>query len=332
MIYDEEFEEETTCITESPSFIHGTLRDYQIQGLNWLISLHENCLSGILADEMGLGKTLQTIAFLGHLRYNKGIDGPHIVIVPKSTLDNWRREFAKWTPDVNTLVLQGTKEERALLLKDKLMEADFDVCITSFEMVIREKAKLGKIRWQYIVIDEAHRIKNEESALSQIIRLFYSRNRLLITGTPLQNNLHELWALLNFILPDVFGESDVFDEWFESQSQDQDEVVQKLHKVLSPFLLRRVKSDVEKSLLPKKEVNLYVGMTDKICLGLDKCTDASKYALRNIVVFQGDDLRYLNARDCWKRNSSKIIAYQKQKRRLPGSVLTGITESPTSDV
>ncbi|AOA64720.1 ATP-dependent DNA translocase [Komagataella phaffii CBS 7435] len=262
LIYDEEFEEETTCITESPSFIHGTLRDYQIQGLNWLISLHENCLSGILADEMGLGKTLQTIAFLGHLRYNKGIDGPHIVIVPKSTLDNWRREFAKWTPDVNTLVLQGTKEERALLLKDKLMEADFDVCITSFEMVIREKAKLGKIRWQYIVIDEAHRIKNEESALSQIIRLFYSRNRLLITGTPLQNNLHELWALLNFILPDVFGESDVFDEWFESQSQDQDEVVQKLHKVLSPFLLRRVKSDVEKSLLPKKEVNLYVGMTE----------------------------------------------------------------------
>ncbi|CDK29116.1 unnamed protein product [Kuraishia capsulata CBS 1993] len=262
LMHDEEFEEETTVITESPSYIHGTLREYQVQGLNWLISLYENRLSGILADEMGLGKTLQTISFLGHLRYNKQIDGPFLVLVPKSTLDNWRREFAKWTPDVNVLVLQGTKEERAELIANRLLQADFDVCITSFEMVLREKSKLGKIRWEYVVIDEAHRIKNEESSLSQIIRLFYSRNRLLITGTPLQNNLHELWALLNFILPDVFGDSEAFDQWFETQDQDQDQVVQQLHKVLAPFLLRRVKADVEKSLLPKKEVNVYVGMSD----------------------------------------------------------------------
>lgn len=253
----------TTVLTESPSYVHGELREYQVQGLNWLISLHENSLSGILADEMGLGKTLQTISFLGYLRYYKNIDGPFIIIVPKSTLDNWRREFLRWTPDVNVCVLQGTKEERSQILSKTIMTADFDVLITSFEMVIREKASLKKIAWQYIVIDEAHRIKNEESALSQIIRLFYSKNRLLITGTPLQNNLHELWALLNFILPDVFGDSDAFDQWFENNEEDdQDTVVQQLHKVLSPFLLRRVKSDVEKSLLPKKEMNLYVGMSD----------------------------------------------------------------------
>lgn len=263
LMEDEEHEEDTTVLTESPSYIHGKLREYQIQGLNWLISLHENSLSGILADEMGLGKTLQTISFLGYLRYNKGIDGPFIVIVPKSTLDNWRREFAKWTPDVNVCVLQGTKEERNEIIKDTILEAKFDVLVTSFEMVIREKASLKKVAWQYIVVDEAHRIKNEESALSQIIRLFYSKNRLLITGTPLQNNLHELWALLNFILPDVFGDSELFDQWFENNDDDdQDTVVQQLHKVLSPFLLRRVKADVEKSLLPKKEMNLYVGMSD----------------------------------------------------------------------
>ncbi|ODV98572.1 hypothetical protein PACTADRAFT_48303 [Pachysolen tannophilus NRRL Y-2460] len=262
LIHDEEYEEETTVITESPSFVHGTLRDYQIQGLNWLISLYDNCLSGILADEMGLGKTLQTISFLGYLRYSKGIDGPFIIIVPKSTLDNWRREFAKWTPDVNVLVLQGTKDDRNDLISNILLQAQFDVCVTSFEMVIREKSKLAKIKWQYVIVDEAHRIKNEESALSQIIRLFYSRNRLLITGTPLQNNLHELWALLNFLLPDVFGDSSAFDQWFETQESDQDLVVKQLHKVLSPFLLRRVKADVEKSLLPKKEVNLYIGMTE----------------------------------------------------------------------
>jgi SWI/SNF-related matrix-associated actin-dependent regulator of chromatin subfamily A member 5 len=266
---EEEMAESTSkFLTESPNYVNGKLRDYQIQGLNWLISLYENRLSGILADEMGLGKTLQTISFLGYLRYYEKIDGPFLVIVPKSTLDNWRREFAKWTKDVNVVVLQGDKESRGKFINEVLMQANFDVCVTSFEMVIKEKAKLSKFRWQYMVIDEAHRIKNEQSSLSQIIRLFYSKNRLLITGTPLQNNLHELWALLNFLLPDVFGDSEIFQEWFERENKDENEdkgddkeAVEKLRKILSPFLLRRVKSEVEKSLLPKIETNVYVGMT-----------------------------------------------------------------------
>ncbi|KKA21601.1 SNF2 family helicase/ATPase [Rasamsonia emersonii CBS 393.64] len=249
--------ETTTVFRESPSFINGEMRDYQIAGLNWLVSLHENGISGILADEMGLGKTLQTISFLGYLRHICGITGPHLIGVPKSTLDNWKREFEKWTPDVNVLVLQGSKEERQQLINERLVDENFDVCITSYEMILREKSHLKKFAWEYIIIDEAHRIKNEESSLAQIIRLFHSRNRLLITGTPLQNNLHELWALLNFLLPDVFGDSEAFDQWFSSQDADQDTVVQQLHRVLRPFLLRRVKSDVEKSLPPKKEVNLY---------------------------------------------------------------------------
>ncbi|SCU84913.1 LAMI_0C09384g1_1 [Lachancea mirantina] len=261
----EEETDSTTIITESPSYIKsGQLRDYQIDGLNWLIALHENRLSGILADEMGLGKTLQTISFLGYLRYVKNVDGPFIVIVPKSTLDNWQREFAKWTPEVNTVILRGDKEERQTIIKEVILEAKFDVLITSYEMVIKEKAALKRLMWRYIVIDEAHRIKNEQSALSQIIRLFYSKNRLLITGTPLQNNLHELWALLNFLLPDIFGDSEVFDEWFQQNNsdEDQDVVISQLHTVLSPFLLRRVKSEVETSLLPKIETNLYVDMSD----------------------------------------------------------------------
>lgn len=251
-----------TIFRDSPKFVHGEMRDYQIAGLNWLVSLHENGISGILADEMGLGKTLQTIAFLGYLRHICGITGPHLIAVPKSTLDNWNREFERWTPDVNVLVLQGAKEERQKLINDRLVDENFDVCITSYEMVLREKSHLKKFAWEYIIIDEAHRIKNEESSLAQIIRVFHSRNRLLITGTPLQNNLHELWALLNFLLPDVFGDSEAFDQWFSNQDEDQDTVVQQLHRVLNPFLLRRVKSDVEKSLLPKKELNLYVGMSD----------------------------------------------------------------------
>mgnify|MGYP001211917046 CR=1 FL=1 len=279
-LVDIQDEVDTGFFKKSPNYIkEGKLRDYQIQGLNWLVALHKNKLNGILADEMGLGKTLQTISFLGYLRHVAKIDGPFLVIAPKSTLDNWRREFAKWTPDVKAIVLQGDKEERKNLIKNKINKARFDVLIASFEIVLKEKNFLKKFAWQYLIIDEAHRIKNEDSMLSQIIRLFYSKNRLLITGTPLQNNLHELWALLNFILPDVFESAALFDEWFgnnkeeaiepgsdkgsgDNKEKDQDMIVKQLRTVLSPFLLRRIKADVEKSLLPKIETNVYVGMTD----------------------------------------------------------------------
>lgn len=226
------------------------------------------------------GKTLQTISFLGYLKLHRGVSGPHLVIVPKSTLHNWINEFHKWVPEINVILFHGTKDERvgartakcrwqerlislhqANQARDLLVPGGFDVCVTSYEVCLLEKAHLKKFAFQYIVIDEAHRIKNENSMLAQIVRIFQSRNRLLITGTPLQNNLHELWALLNFLLPDVFSSSEDFDSWFRLQGGDQDKVVKQLQKVLQPFLLRRIKSDVEKSLLPKKRQNLYVGLS-----------------------------------------------------------------------
>jgi SNF2 family DNA or RNA helicase len=252
---------ETVVITQSPPYVtHGKMRDYQLEGLTWLISLYDNGINGILADEMGLGKTLQTISFLGYLKHYRDVNGPHLVIVPKSTLHNWISEFKRWVPDIDVFMFHGDKEKRAELAASTLLPGKFEVCVTSYEVCLLEKAHFKKLSWQYIVIDEAHRIKNENSALSQIVRLFECRNRLLITGTPLQNNLHELWALLNFLLPDVFSSSTDFDDWFKTQG-DQDKVVQQLHKVLQPFLLRRVKADVEKSLLPKKKMNLYVGLS-----------------------------------------------------------------------
>ncbi|KAF7726733.1 hypothetical protein EC973_008507 [Apophysomyces ossiformis] len=255
--------EQLTVFTESPAYVTGgTLRDYQVQGLNWMVSLYENGINGILADEMGLGKTLQTISFLGYLKHLRDISGPHLVVVPKSTLHNWKNEFSKWVPDFDAFVFHGDKDERSKLIDSRIRTRNFEVCITSYEICLLEKAQFKKIAWQYIVIDEAHRIKNENSMLSQIVRAFDSKNRMLITGTPLQNNIHELWALLNFLLPDVFSSSEVFDEWFDKQGGDQKKVVEQLHKVLRPFLLRRIKSDVEKSLLPKKEVNIYVKMSN----------------------------------------------------------------------
>jgi len=251
---------------ESPKYIEGgIMRDYQVRGLNWMISLYENGINGILADEMGLGKTLQTISLIGYMKHFRKIPGPHMVIAPKSTLANWSKEFKRWCPSINAVCLIGDANKRAELIRDTLLgnPSGWDVCITSYEMIIREKAVLKKFNWRYLVIDEAHRIKNEKSKLSEIVREFKTANRLLLTGTPLQNNLHELWALLNFLLPDVFNSSDDFDAWFNTNNclAGEHQLVERLHGVLRPFLLRRLKSDVEKRLPPKKEVKIYVGLS-----------------------------------------------------------------------
>lgn len=237
------------------------MRDYQIRGLNWMISLYENGINGILADEMGLGKTLQTISLLGYLKHFKNQPGPHIVIVPKSTLQNWIIEFNRWCPSVKAVCLIGDQEARNIFIREVMMPGDWDVCVTSYEMCIREKSVFKKFNWRYLIIDEAHRIKNEKSKLSEILREFKTSNRLLITGTPLQNNLHELWALLNFLLPDVFNSSDDFDNWFNTNNCfGDDALITRLHAVLKPFLLRRLKAEVEKRLKPKKEIKIFVGL------------------------------------------------------------------------
>ncbi|BAT77166.1 hypothetical protein LR48_Vigan01g309900 [Vigna angularis] len=251
-----------TRLVSQPSCIQGKMRDYQLAGLNWLIRLYENGINGILADEMGLGKTLQTISLLGYLHEFRGITGPHMVVAPKSTLGNWMNEIRRFCPVLRAVKFLGNPDERKHIREELLVAGKFDVCVTSFEMVIKEKSALRRFSWRYIIIDEAHRIKNENSLLSKTMRLYNTNYRLLITGTPLQNNLHELWALLNFLLPEIFSSAETFDEWFQiSGENDEQEVVQQLHKVLRPFLLRRLKSDVEKGLPPKKETILKVGMS-----------------------------------------------------------------------
>ncbi|KAK3164366.1 hypothetical protein QOZ80_1AG0016670 [Eleusine coracana subsp. coracana] len=251
-----------TRLVSQPSCIKGKMRDYQLAGLNWLIRLYENGINGILADEMGLGKTLQTISLLGYLHEFRGITGPHMVVAPKSTLGNWIKEIQRFCPILRAVKFLGNPEERNHIRENLLQPGKFDVVVTSFEMAIKEKTALKRFSWRYIIIDEAHRIKNENSLLSKTMRIYNTNYRLLITGTPLQNNLHELWSLLNFLLPEIFSSAETFDEWFQiSGENDQQEVVQQLHKVLRPFLLRRLKSDVEKGLPPKKETILKVGMS-----------------------------------------------------------------------
>ncbi|KAI3979650.1 hypothetical protein MKX01_013745 [Papaver californicum] len=251
-----------TRLLTQPSCIQGKMRDYQLAGLNWMIRLYENGINGILADEMGLGKTLQTISLMGYLHEFRGITGPHMVVAPKSTLGNWMKEIHRFCPILRAVKFLGNPDERKHIRENLMVAGKFDVCVTSFEMAIKEKSSLLRFSWRYVIIDEAHRIKNENSLLSKTMRLYNTNYRLLITGTPLQNNLHELWSLLNFLLPEIFSSAETFDEWFQiSGENDQQEVVQQLHKVLRPFLLRRLKSDVEKGLPPKKETILKVGMS-----------------------------------------------------------------------
>uniref|UniRef100_K3WB29 Uncharacterized protein n=1 Tax=Globisporangium ultimum (strain ATCC 200006 / CBS 805.95 / DAOM BR144) TaxID=431595 RepID=K3WB29_GLOUD len=252
-----------TRITQQPNCIKfGTMKPYQLEGLNWMIRLHDSGVNGILADEMGLGKTLQSISLLAYLREARGIEGPHIIIVPKSTVGNWMRELKRWCPSIRAFKFMGDKEERARQ-RETVIKQDFDAIVLSYEVAIIEKAVLQKIKWKYLLIDEAHRVKNEHSKLSTVVREFKVEHRLLITGTPLQNNLHELWALLNFLLPDVFTDSEDFDSWFNvDEEKGQENVIKKLHTVLRPFLLRRLKADVEHSLPPKIETKLYVGLSE----------------------------------------------------------------------
>ncbi|XP_063414709.1 SWI/SNF-related matrix-associated actin-dependent regulator of chromatin subfamily A member 5-like [Mytilus trossulus] len=291
-------EKDVEIFDKSPSYIQvGKMRDYQVRGLNWLISLYTHGINGILADEMGLGKTIQTIALLGYLKHYKNISGPHLCVVPLSTVDNWVAEFNRWCPDFRVVVLRGNIEERKQWIKNVFKDGkSWDVCITNYEKCTIEKTALKKVHWSYLVVDEAHKIKNENTLISVIIRSIKSTNRLLLTGTPLQNNLHELWALLNFLLPDVFNSSEDFDSWFSSESCFGDgELVKRLHDVLRPFLLRRIKADVEKSLLPKKETYIYVGLSalqrewyTKILLKdiniVNGCGENNKMRLLNILM------------------------------------------------
>ncbi|KAL6073870.1 ISWI chromatin-remodeling complex ATPase CHR11 [Balamuthia mandrillaris] len=302
-ILEEALEEEEapptgTRLTASPSWITGgTMRDYQLHGLNWLIKLYENGINGILADEMGLGKTLQTISLLGFLKNERGLGGPHLIITPKSTLQNWINEFRRWCPSLAVFKFHGSKDERAKLKEEALVAGKFDCVVTTYEIAIMEKAALRKFSWRYLIIDEAHRIKNEQSVLSKIVRMYSSQYRLLLTGTPLQNNLHELWALLNFLLPDVFGSAEDFDSWFnlgEMGGNNQNDMVEKLHKVLRPFLLRRLKSDVERNLPPKVETKLFVGMSAMQREWYTKILSKDIEAINGIVGGKAGQMRLLN--------------------------------------
>lgn len=256
--------------TDIPFLLRGTLREYQHDGLDWLAGLYANNTNGILADEMGLGKTIQTIALLAHLACHHEVWGPHLVIVPTSVMLNWEMEFKKWCPGFKILAYYGSQEERKRKRQGWNNDDIWNVCITSYQLVLQDQQVFKRRRWHYMILDEAHNIKNFKSQRWQTLLGFNTQARLLLTGTPLQNNLTELWSLLFFLMPaenGVGGFADLqeFQDWFhrpeaqilESGREQMDEeakaIISKLHKVLRPYLLRRLKADVEKQMPGKYE-------------------------------------------------------------------------------
>ncbi|CAK9024784.1 unnamed protein product [Durusdinium trenchii] len=238
------------------------IREYQHVGLHWLATLHDKNFNGILADEMGLGKTIMTIALLAHLAIEKEVWGPHLIVVPSSVLMNWVKELKKWTPGLKVCAYFGNAEERRWKRRGwGVSHADaFHICLVSYAVALQDVQPLKRQRWYYMILDEAQHIKNFRSQKWQQLMRFHTEHRLLLTGTPLQNNLTELWSLMHFLMPDMFQSYSDFKEFFSDRLQvalhekrvDQD-LVARLHKVLRPFMLRRLKSEVERQLPNKHE-------------------------------------------------------------------------------
>ena len=180
-----------------------------------MISLYQNGVNGILADDMGMGKTIQSISILSYLHETVGVKQPFLIVAPKSTIPNWMREIKKWAPFFRTVFLNPKAEYRFDILQNDMKKGCFDICVTTYDALLICQENLKKIQFHYVIFDEAHKLKNSESKISESSRALKSHSRLLLTGTPLQNNVGELWSLLNFLMPDIFDSKDEFSEWFD---------------------------------------------------------------------------------------------------------------------
>ena len=238
-----------------------SLRPYQQVGLNWLASMHSRRLNGILADEMGLGKTVQAISLLAHLASSKGVWGPHLVVAPTSVLVNWEMELKKFCPAFKVVTYYGSAKARKRLRAGWSKPGAFHVCVTSYQLAVQDATVFRRKKFYYLILDEAHNIKNFESRRWRTLLSFQAQRRLLLTGTPLQNSLIELWSLMHFLMPHLFRSRAEFSYWFanplssavEGRSKLSDDLVKRLHAILRPFVLRRLKKDVAKQLPGKHE-------------------------------------------------------------------------------
>ncbi|XP_020713027.1 SWI/SNF-related matrix-associated actin-dependent regulator of chromatin subfamily A containing DEAD/H box 1 homolog isoform X2 [Ceratitis capitata] len=267
-------------IVEQPKILNDKMKlaDYQIIGLNWLTVMHNQKMNGILADEMGLGKTIQVIAFLAYLKENSLAKGAHLIVVPSSTLDNWEAEISKWCPSLVVEKYHGAQDERRRMRVRYARDGftGFDVLLTTYHIVSStpEECKMFRVcKLHYVIFDEAHMLKNMTTQRYANLIKINAEMRILLTGTPLQNNLLELMSLLCFVMPSFFSKSiedikSLFAKKGKTEtaskdvSQFQETQVERAKRIMKPFVLRRLKKDVLNNLPKKESVIVKVPLTD----------------------------------------------------------------------
>jgi chromodomain-helicase-DNA-binding protein 1 len=331
---------------QQPAYLNvgGELRDYQLLGVNWMAHLWHNNRNGILADEMGLGKTVQTIGFLSYLFNTQKVFGPFLIVVPLSTISAWQKELKQWSPEMNVICYQGDGPSREIIQIHEFYLPDtkkvkFNVLLTTFELVLKDKDVLGQIKWAFLAVDEAHRLKNTDSQLHEALKDFSTTNRLLITGTPLQNTVKELLALIQFLMPEQFDQFEHFE--INVGDEDQEAKIKDLQQKLEEFMLRRLKKDVEKSLPSKTErilrvelspmqLEYYKAVFTKNFDALNKGGRAGQLSLQNIAMelkkasnhpflFDGAEESATSRQDQLKGiivNSGKMVLLDKLLSRL----------------
>ncbi|MCI4670199.1 MAG: DEAD/DEAH box helicase [Bacteroidia bacterium] len=284
-----------------PDGLNATLRNYQQEGFNWLYFLKNHGMAGILADDMGLGKTVQTLSFLLKEK-EEGNETASLVVLPTSLVHNWCNEARKFTPALKVLVHTGVGRR-----KDLDYFAKFDLILTTYGIVRQDIKELKAFPFHYVILDESQMIKNPESKTAKAIRKLVSKHRLSLTGTPIENTVMDIWSQMAFLNPGLLGNEAFFKRFYVTPIEKNKDANRsaKLRRIISPFILRRKKNQVEKDLPPKIEKLQYCEMQE----GQEKFYEDIKNTYRNY-------LMELITQNAWKKNKLNILTGLQKLRQI----------------